>query len=100
MHISSLFFIVVIITVCLFGGILAMGNAQANDPTKQPDSLGNMPNAQTNSTDALIVNTTAYEDKGMGLGIVLIGIIVIVVVIFGAMLMLRNSNLGRGKYRT
>ena len=66
MHISSLFFIVIISVVCLFGGIMAIGTHQANDPTKQTDSLGNMPSSSTNATSGLIGNVTAFEQQGSG----------------------------------
>ncbi len=100
MHISSLFFIVIIVVVCLFGGIMAAGTYQANNPTKQADSLGNMPSASTNSTNAMIGNVTAFEEKGSGWMIVLIAIFVIICVIIGGVVMLRSSKLGGNKYRT
>jgi predicted permease len=100
MHISSLFFIVVIATVCLFGGIMAAGTYQANNPVNQSDSLGNMPSASTNATNAMIGNVTAFEEKGSGWMIVLIAVFVIICVIIGGMVMLRSSNLGGKRYRT
>jgi uncharacterized protein YxeA len=100
MHISSLFFIVVIVTVCLFGGIMAAGTYQANNPVNQSDSLGNMPSASTNATNGMIGNVTAFEEKGSGWMIVLIAIITIICVVLGGAMMLRSGNLGRGKYRT
>jgi predicted permease len=100
MQISSLFFIIVIATVCLFGGIMAAGTYQANNPVNQSDSLGNMPSASTNTTSGLIGNVTTFEDKGSGIVILLIAIIVVICIVLGGAMMIRNGNLGRGKYRT
>lgn len=100
MHISSLFFIVIITVVCLFGGIMAAGTFQANAPTSQPDSLGNMPSQSTNTTAAMIGNVTAFEQQGSGWMVVLIAIFVIICIVIGGMVMLRQSGLGGNKYRT
>lgn len=100
MHISSLFFIVIIAVVCLFGGIMAAGTYQANSPVNQSDSLGNMPSASTNTTAAMIGNVTAFESTGSGWMIVLIAVIVIICIVIGGMVMLRSSGLGGNRYRT
>lgn len=100
MHISSLFFIVTIAVVCLFGGIMAAGTFQANTPISQPDSLGNMPSASTNATNAMIENVTAFEEKSTGWMVVLIAVIVIICVVIGGVVMLRSSKLGGNRYRT
>jgi hypothetical protein len=100
MHISSLFFIVVVVTICLFGGIMAAGTYQANNPVNQSDSLGNMPSQSTNTTAGMIGNVTAFEETGSGWMVLLIAVIVIICVIIGGMVMLRGSKLGGNKYRT
>jgi hypothetical protein len=100
MHISSLFFIIVIATVCLFSGIMAAGTYQANSPVNQSDSLGNMPSDSTNTTNGMIGNVTAFEQTGSGWMIVLIAVIVIICVVLGGVIMIRSGNLCRGKYRT
>jgi len=102
MQLSSLFFIVIVISIVMFGGILAMNSAQTNNPVNQPDTFGNMPNNQTNSTSNLIVNVTNYEtQQGMGMGIIFVGVITIVCVIFGGIVMMRQGkSYGRGKFRT
>jgi hypothetical protein len=100
MQVSSLFFIVIIATVCLFGGIMAAGTYQANNPVNQSDSLGNMPSASTNTTSGLIGNVTAFEDTSYGWIVVLIAIFVIICIVVGGAMMIRSGNLGRGKYRT
>ena len=100
MHIGSLFFLVVVVTVCLFGGIMAAGTYQANAPTSQPDSLGNMPSQSTNTTAGMIGNVTAFEQQGSGWMVLLIAVIIVICVIIGGMVMLRQSKLGGNKYRT
>ena len=100
MHISSLFLIVTIVTVCLFGGIMAAGTYQANSPVNQSDSLGNMPSASTNTTNGLIGNVTAFEQEGSGWSVLLIAVIIIACIIIGGMVMLRGSKLGGNRYRT
>jgi predicted permease len=100
MHISSLFFIVVIATVCLFGGIMAAGTYQANNPVNQSDSLGNMPSKATNVTSGLVGNVTRFEDTGGSWAIVLIAIFTIICAVLGGAMMIREGGLGRGKYRT
>jgi hypothetical protein len=79
---------------------MAAGTYQANNPTKQADSLGNMPSASTNTTVGLIGNVTAFESTGSGWMVVFIAVIVIVCIIIGGMVMLRQSGLGGNKYRT
>ena len=100
MHISSLFFIIVIVTVCLFGGIMAAGTFQANNPVNQSDSFGNMPSESTNTTSGMIGNVTAFESQSGSWIVLLIAAIVIICVVLGGAMMIRNGNLGRGKYRT
>jgi hypothetical protein len=48
----------------------------------------------------MIANVTSFEQTGSGWMVVLIAVITIICVVLGGALMLRNGNLGRGKYRT
>lgn len=100
LHISSLFFIVAIVTICLVGGIMAAGTYQATSPVNQVDSLGNTPSVATNMTSQFIGNVTAFEQEGSGWMVLLIAVIIVICVIIGGMVMLRQSKLGGNKYRT
>ena len=100
MRISSLFFIVIVTAIIMFGLILGAGMQNSANLTKQNDSFGNLTNAQTNTTSGLISNVTTFETQGFSAGLLILGVLVIILVIFGAMVMLRNSGLGGKKYRT
>ena len=100
MRISTLFFVVIVTAIIMFGLILGAGMQNAANLTKQNDSFGNATNSQTNTTSGLISNVTTFETQGFSAGLLILGVLVIILVIFGAMVMLKNSGLGGKKYRT
>ncbi len=100
MRVEALIFITIVAVICCFGMIAVIGSSQTNSPVSQPDSLGKMPNEQTNSTSQLITNVGVKQTEGLGLGAVFASLCVVVVIILGFMVLFRKNSPGGGKYRT
>ena len=100
MRIGSLFFIVIVTSIVLFGLILGSGMQNTVSPTKQTDSFGNSTSNVTNTTSGIISNVTTFETQGFSAGLLILGVLVIILVVFGAMVMMRKSGLGGNRYRT
>jgi predicted permease len=100
MRVEALIFITIVAIICCFGMIAMIGSQQANDPTKQADSLGKMPNAATNNTNQLITNVGVKETEGLGLGAVFAAFAVVISIVLGFMVLFRKKSPGGQKWRT
>jgi hypothetical protein len=100
MQIVSMFFIVGVVVLFLFGGIVMMGTQQVNDPSKVQDTFGTSTSPSTNSSQNLAVTVGAAEGKSSGLVVILLAIFIIICIVIGAMISIRGSGLGGNKWRT
>jgi hypothetical protein len=101
MHITTLMMLCLFFMVACFGGILAMDNALTMpSQTTQTDTFGNSVTSTTNGTQALVVSTTAYEERGMSLGALMLAAFVIITIVLTFMFLYRKNSPNHGRYRT
>ena len=101
MHITTLFFLVVLFMVASLGGIIAMDSSLSMPtPTTQTDTFGTATTSTTNGTSSVIVSTNAYEERGQSLGAIMLALFVIILIVFTFMAIYRKRSPNYGKYRT
>lgn len=98
MRTGDIFFVVVIMIVCLFGGVIALGSQTS--PVGIVDSNGNTTSATTNATAHAIQNIHQGETTYSSWFILFLAVVLVISVIVGGMMLLKKNSPNRGKYRS